>query len=124
MLKFTDYIKKSFITEEKLEKFVNFASDELGLGQIPDISLVNIRGDDMTTANYCPKEKKIKVYSKGRAFFDIARSVAHELVHHMQNEQGKELDGNTGSDCENEANAVAGQIIRKYGKQYPDFYEE
>ena len=31
-------------------------------------------------------------------------------------------DGNDGSDIENEANAVAGIIMRKYGKLHPEIY--
>jgi hypothetical protein len=123
MLNFKQYLQTTLLLEEKLEDFVNFASDELKLEQIPHIILVNIRDNDMTTANYSPSDKKIKIYSKGRAFFDIARSVAHELVHHKQLENGQELNGDTGSDCENEANALAGKIIRLYGSKNPDFYE-
>jgi len=123
MINFKQFIEKAFLTEEKTQDFVNFASKELNLQEIPKIFLVNTRDNDMTTANYCPETKKIKVYCKGRAFFDIARSIAHELIHHKQLEDGQELDGTTGSDCENEANAIAGQIIRKYGQENPDFYE-
>jgi hypothetical protein len=32
-------------------------------------------------------------------------------------------DGSDGSPIENEANAVAGVIIRKYGKIHPELYE-
>jgi hypothetical protein len=122
MLDFKQYLNKCILLEENIEDFVNFAGEELKLKDIPNIFLVKERQDDMTTACYRPEEKIIKVYSKGRAFFDIARSLAHELVHHMQHETGKKLDGETGSDCENEANALAGQIIRKYGQKNPKFY--
>lgn len=123
MLSFSQYIKNSLLVEEKLDDFVNFASDHLKIQQKPKIILVQIRDNDMTTANYNPNSKEMKIYAKNRAFFDVARSIAHELVHHMQAETGKELNGDTGSDCENEANAVAGQIIRLYGQKNPDFYE-
>jgi len=123
MLSFLQYTKTSILTEEKLEDFVNFASDELKLQEKPKIMLVQVRDGDMTTANYSPSSKEIKIYAKGRAFCDVARSLAHELVHHMQAENGKPLDGTTGSDCENEANSLAGKIIRMYGEKNPDFYE-
>jgi hypothetical protein len=122
MLDFKQYLNKCVLLEENLKDFIDFACDELKLKHVPEISLVKERQNDMTTACYRPEDQKIKVYSKGRAFFDIARSLAHELVHHMQYETGKILDGETGSDCENEANAVAGQIIRKYGQKNPEFY--
>jgi hypothetical protein len=123
MLGFNEYLKTTMLLEEKLDDFVQFACDHLKLQDTPKIELVQVRDDNMTTANYCPNTKNIKVYAKGRALFDVARSLAHELVHHKQNINGEELNGETGSDCENQANATAGQIIRLYGKKNPDFYE-
>ena len=123
MLGFKNYIKTSILLEEKLDDFVQFACDHLKLQEKPKIMLVQVRDSNMTTANYCPNSQKIKVYAKGRALFDVARSVAHELVHHKQNVNGEDLNGDTGSACENEANSVAGQIIRLYGEKNPDFYE-
>ena len=123
MLGFNEYLKTTMLLEEKLDDFVQFACDHLKLQDTPKIELVQVRDGNMTTANYCPNTKNIKVYAKGRALFDVARSLAHELVHHKQNINGEELNGETGSDCENEANATAGQIIRLYGKKNPDFYE-
>jgi len=52
------------------------------------------------------------------------RSVAHELVHHQQNERG-DLEGkisNVGGPIEDEANAVAGELLKKYGIQHPEIY--
>jgi Zn-dependent peptidase ImmA (M78 family) len=123
MKSFKQHLSEGILLESKLEKFINFASDHLNLKDKPEITLVTSRDGTMTTANYCPETKIIKIYSKGRALFDIARSIAHELVHHSQNENGQTLDGTTGSDCENEANSVAGKIIRLYGEKNPDFYE-
>jgi hypothetical protein len=123
MLGFNEYLKTTMLLEEKLDDFVQFACDHLKLQDTPKIELVQVRDGNMTTANYCPNTKNIKVYAKGRALFDVARSLAHELVHHKQNVNGEELNGDTGSECENEANATAGQIIRLYGKKNPDFYE-
>jgi hypothetical protein len=53
------------------------------------------------------------------------RTLAHELVHHWQNEEGriKPDSGGTGSDIENEANALAAVLMRNYGKQNPKIYE-
>jgi hypothetical protein len=123
MLSFNEYNKSVCFLKENLEDFINFACDHLKITEKPQISLVRVRDKNMTTANYCPRSKIIKIYSKGRAAFDVARSLAHELVHHKQNINGETLDGSTGSDCENEANSVAGQIIRMYGEKNPKFYE-
>jgi len=48
-------------------------------------------------------------------------SAAHELVHHQQN-QNKKLNQNVkdiGGPIEDEANAVAGQLIKKFGYAHP-----
>ena len=56
------------------------------------------------------------------------RSIAHELTHLKQDKEGRLQDNNhdenneAGSPIENEANAVAGQIIRKFGEEYPEIY--
>lgn len=123
MLSFNEYVKTTKFLKENLDDFVNFACDHLKIPEKPQISLLQAREGNMTTANYCPNTKIIKIYAKGRALFDVARSLAHELVHHKQNINGETLDGTTGSDCENEANSVAGQIIRMYGEKNPKFYE-
>ncbi|MBX6361017.1 MAG: hypothetical protein IRZ03_13160 [Acidobacterium ailaaui] len=61
----------------------------------------------------------ITVYIRNRDLYDIFRSIAHELVHVRQSELygWEELDGDTGSGDENEANAIAGTILRIYGKK-------
>jgi hypothetical protein len=54
---------------------------------------------------------------------DILRTLAHELVHHMQNLNGDELNGDDGSGIENEANAMAGVIMREFGRENPEIFE-
>ena len=116
-----------FISEQNentINDFVQFAAQELGLQTTPSIRLLQSRENGMTTASYCPEDKSIKVLCGNRATFDICRSIAHELVHQMQDENGDELDGETGSPCEDEANALAGRLIRTYGGNNAGFYEE
>ena len=40
------------------------------------------------TAHYDPAEQSITVYTTGRHMKDCLRSLAHEMVHHLQNERG------------------------------------
>ena len=49
------------------------------------------------TAYYSPSEKKVVIYVTGRHGKDILRSLAHELVHHMQNCRG-DFDGDQNTD--------------------------
>ena len=67
----------------------------------------------------------LAVYCKNRNMADILRTIAHELVHHKQNELGmiKPGSGDTGSDIENQANSLAGIILREYGKMNRLIYE-
>jgi Zn-dependent peptidase ImmA (M78 family) len=56
---------------------------------------------------------------------DILRTLAHELVHRKQEEDGR-LDinsGKTGSPIEDEANAMAGILLRNFGKINNGIYE-
>lgn len=124
-------IKKDLEEQEEnfqstIKDFSLFAKDHLGLKEMPEIELVNERQNGMTTACYDTKNKTIKILRKNRALFDICRSIAHELVHRAQHERvqdGSLIDGKAGSKDENEANAVAGEIVRLYGDINPSFYE-
>lgn len=114
--------------KEKLHKFVKFVKKQLELESVPTISIQNGRGKLKTTANYdYTKENKIiKVNAKNRALVDVMRSIAHELVHHKQYEQGrlKVKPPDIGGEIEDEANAKAGQFIKMFAKMDESIYEE
>ncbi len=120
-----------FLTDdnkEKLTAFVKFVKKQLGLKTVPTISIKGNRDGLKTTANYdYTKENKIiKVYGKNRALVDIMRSVAHEMVHHKQFEDGRleQRPPDIGGEIEDEANAKAGQYIKLYSKEDPTIYED
>jgi len=121
----------SFLTDEKkeiLDKFVLFVKEQLELKTVPTIKIQNHRDGLKTTANYdYTKENKIiKVCAKNRALVDVCRSIAHEMVHHKQYEQGrlKVQPPDIGGEIEDEANAKAGQYIKMYSKKDPNIYDE
>ena len=121
----------SFLTDEKreiLDKFVLFVKKQLELKTVPTIKVQNNRDGIKTTANYdYTKENKIiKVCAKNRALVDVCRSIAHEMVHHKQFEQGrlKVQPPDIGGEIEDEANAKAGQFIKMYAKEDPNIYNE
>lgn len=115
--------------KKKLNDFVKFIKKELDLKEVPTISIQNHREGLKTTANYdYTKENKIvKVCSKNRALVDVMRSLAHELVHHKQWEEGR-LNGpkppDIGGEIEDEANAKAGQFIKMYAKIDDTIYDD
>lgn len=120
-----------FLTDEqkiRLNNFVKFAKDYLGLKTTPKIVIQNGRKDLKTTANYdyTNSEKVIKINAKNRMLVDVMRSIAHEMVHHRQFEQGKlsVRPPDIGGEIEDEANAVAGQIIKLFAKEDQTIYDE
>ena len=127
--------ESSFPSDEKrhLDKFVEFVKKDLGIENDVNIKYQTDKGGIKTTAVYKYQDgdedyeqSEVRVYTKERALQDIMRSVAHELVHHQQNENGK-LKGkisNVGGPIEDEANAVAGELLKKYGIDNPEIYGE
>lgn len=110
-----------------IKKLVDFACEQLEIDQ-PQIKLINsptYSQENSSFGGYMPSEEKILVVVHNRNMADILRTLAHELVHHMQNRRG-ELDqysGEDGSPIENEANATAGIIMRKFGRENPQIFE-
>jgi hypothetical protein len=69
-----------------------------------------------TTGVYDPKEDTVNAVAEGRALPDIMKTVAHEMVHKKQNEQGQINDSYTqiGGFAEGEANIKAGNFVKMY----------
>lgn len=120
-----------FLNDKKkqtLDTFVKFVKNELELKTVPSVSIQNNRDGIKTTANYdYTKENKIiRVTGKNRALVDVLRSIAHEMVHHKQFEQGRlEVQPpDIGGEIEDEANAKAGVFIKMFAKIDPTIYDE
>ena len=108
--------------------FAKYCQKELSIERLPKIQLI---GDKNWVATYRsfgeynPSADNVKVFYKSRNTADILRSLAHELVHHRQEELGmiQAASGDTGSEIENEANALAGVLLRDYGKEHIEIYD-
>ena len=99
--------------KDTCNNFLSFISNELDLTTPYTVNLQNERGDLKTLANYNLQNGDIRIYIKNRGLADILRSIAHEVVHHQQNQNGKLNDGpiqDIGGDIEDEANAIAGTV--------------
>ena len=92
---------------------------ELDLTDLPEIYLLD---KPLESNSFGEFDGRIRVVAKGRHPIDVMRTLAHELTHYKQMKSGIELDGSDGSNTENEANAMAGIILRKFAKQYPDYF--
>jgi hypothetical protein len=126
------YLTEGKLTESQtgtIGEFIKFAIKNLELQNSPGsltLSYDNKQAQDKRTFGFFdPHNKKIWVYVKNRNMADILRTLAHELVHRKQEEDGR-LDiksGETGSPIEDEANAMAGVLLRNFGKINNSIYE-
>lgn len=115
------------VRQKVVDDFLKFCQDKLKINQMPELTLVPHKGEGMSTAAYNPGTNEVQILAGGRALVDILRSLAHELVHRQQDEQGR-LAGqegpgadnrqDIGADYENEANAVGGAIIKEFSRFY------
>lgn len=108
--------------KDKVEEFIEFVQERLELEDLPEIYLIDNKEqarDNKSFGGYYPGEKVIRTNIAERHIADIFRTLAHELVHYKQDIENKleENSGETGSDIENEANALAGVIMREYAKK-------
>jgi Zn-dependent peptidase ImmA (M78 family) len=123
--------RKSNSKAKIVGEFIRFAKQRLELNGFP-------KGLRMITDSEFPKQMKsfggynpdndeIFVYAgNDRNIVDVVRTLAHELVHLKQRQDGRILgpeQGATGSDIENEANAAAGILLRDFGKRNRYIYE-
>jgi hypothetical protein len=113
-----------------LHEFVRFAAESLELKSLPKFDFIfdsNTSVDRKSFGGYMPGEKHIDVTVKNRHIMDVCRTLAHELVHYKQDLEDQLVDENagaTGSPQENEANAEAAVIMRNWGKEHPDLFEQ
>jgi hypothetical protein len=123
-----------FPTKENqiIEKFKSFVKQKLGIKNDIPVRFQNDKEEIKTTAVYQYKDGEtenfddtlIRVYVKDRALVDVLRSLAHEMVHHSQNEK-KKLKGkitNVGGTIENEANIKAADLVKEFGTNNPEIY--
>jgi hypothetical protein len=112
-----------------LKKFIAFAIKELNIQKPPSgltLSKDNTKARSRHTfGTFNPENDKIWLYIGNRNIADSLRTLAHELVHRKQAEDGRidYTSGKTGSGIENEANAQAGILLRKFGKQNDEIYQ-
>jgi len=111
-----------------IEDFVEFAVRRLGIEKAPELKFASNRDwsvERHSFGQYDPNGNTLTVYINNRNMADVLRTLGHELVHHRQNELGKIQNdsGKTGSEIENEANALAGVLMRDYGRINDTIYE-
>ena len=80
----------------EVHSLTNFAKKRMGFSNTPKIlfddDIPNSQKTLGKTGYYDPSTSEIHIYASGRHIKDILRSLAHEFVHHMQNEKGDLTD--------------------------------
>lgn len=106
-----------------VKKFISLLQEEYPLKNDLKIMFLDDRKGEMSTGSR-RGDHLIKVLAKGRLNRDIMRTLAHEWVHEYQMTiLGREHGPNIGGVNEDEANAFAGQIVKKFEKKHPELEE-
>jgi len=118
-------------TEQRIqliEEFIDFAAYHLKIEQLPKMTFIEDKSWVLARhsfGEYTNETKSIVMYIANRNLADVLRTLGHELTHHRQDELGLlySKSGETGSPVEDEANIVAGILMREFGKRYELIYE-
>jgi GNAT superfamily N-acetyltransferase len=113
---------------KKVQQFAAWAVRKLGITGSPQIKYTSDKNRVNTHRTFGATKPtgEIWVYLGNRNTADIMRTLCHELVHYRQFEKGSAKEQMTEPErlrIEDEANAVAGRMMREYGKQHVDIYE-
>ncbi len=111
-----------------IQRFTTSCVDYLGIENAPRIQLR--RDPEWTRRNgtfgryTAEPHRQIELATSGRHIVDILRTLAHEMTHALQDEQtGLPVTaGETGSPFEDEANAMAGRIMRHWAEREPEMF--
>jgi hypothetical protein len=107
---------------QHIKEFADFCLNMLDIAQRPKIKLVKDTGT--AALGFIDADNgEIVVTFKNRHQMDIMRTLAHEIVHYKQMHY-YDPDGSTGSYDENQANALAGVLMRKWGQENPHLFNE
>jgi hypothetical protein len=117
---------RQWTEKNDLAEFMQFCKEVLEYDTDPSVKF----SDDLQHAQeigamgyFNPETRTIWVFKGRRVRADWYRTLAHELVHHAQRERGEVLNGHTGSETENDANAKAGAVLRMWGRHNPAIFE-
>lgn len=109
-----------------LKRFVIFLKQQLNLNyDIPIILMDDVDfSKEIKAFGEISNKNLVHISIINRHPMDILRTVAHEFVHYKQHiEKGiHHKSSHAGSPLENQANAKAGELMRKYGNLHPELF--
>jgi Zn-dependent peptidase ImmA (M78 family) len=111
----------------QIKKFTTWAVRVLNISNNPKIKLSNNKDEveNKRTFGTTTSVGEIWVYVGDRNIADILRTLCHELVHYKQFEVGlanENMSDEQNQNIEDVANAMAGRMLRKYGKIHVEIY--
>lgn len=109
--------------QDIIHSFIPFVKKELGIKDLPSIHFVtNSKFAKKISAFGEIKNNRIVIDIQNRQIMDVLRTLSHELIHYRQHTRNIHGSGKAGSPTENEANRIAGVILRKYGEKHSDLF--
>jgi Zn-dependent peptidase ImmA (M78 family) len=96
---------------------LKFLQDNAPLNRDLVIVFQDKRNESVTTGKNF--DGKLVVFTKSRILIDILRTLAHEWVHTLQEQDPQNLN-KTERESEDHANSLAGYLIRKFMKENPE----
>jgi murein DD-endopeptidase MepM/ murein hydrolase activator NlpD/pyrimidine deaminase RibD-like protein len=117
-----DHLKKI------LQRFYASCVDKLELENPPRLRLETTPDwsqENGSFGQYDSDTNTLILATAGRHVLDILRTMAHEMTHRQQDERNPlPIDaGKTGSPWEDQANAMAGRIMRQWAEEQPEMFD-
>lgn len=110
-----------------LLEFIRFAAEYLDLKELPKFDFKFDTKRSVAHHSFGGYgDQHIEITIVNRHIMDVCRTLAHELVHFKQDLEDRigPHSGEDGSPIENEANAEAAVIMRKWGKMHPELFDK
>lgn len=110
--------------EEQIRHFIEWCKEKLDITEpLPNMKFQDTKEgpDQHRTGYYDDDTNTMWVYTGNRNLIDILRTVCHELVHRKQHENRPAKPGESYpfAPIEQEADAVAGGLIKMYVREFP-----
>lgn len=114
-------------TQQQLDTFAKWACKRLEISPVPEVIYSNDidEVEEKRSFGHATSRGEIWIYVGDRTPADVMRTLCHELVHFKQFEEelaNDDMDEETRQGIEDVANAMAGRMLRDYGKQNVEIY--
>jgi len=117
------------LTVQVIKDFLKFCQRKLRIADLPVVHLHKTKKPHMTTGSYLMTDNAIHVLVGHRLVVDILRTIAHELTHRKQHEDGdleRELSkqnpldemGDLDTSYENDAYSKSGNYVKEFARRY------